>query len=354
MLKVVIILALLLVAALLSVVIFVNQKSFGRNPRGARLERMMKSPHYRDGEWRNEVPTVQMTSDKGFVATMWDFLFKEHPGTKPDHPVEVTKTNLLSLPDSTDCIVWFGHSSYLLRLSGRSVLVDPVFYQASPVGFFNKPFDGTNVFTTDDIPDVDYLIITHDHWDHLDYQAVTELLPRVGKAVLPLGVGEHLEYWGYPADKIVELDWNERWDDGGFTFHCLPARHFSGRGLKRNATAWASFMVESPSLTVYCGGDGGYGPHFAKIGASFPTVDYAIIENGQYNTQWANIHTMPEHLSDVMTDLKAKHYITVHHLKYALAFHSWDEPLRNEAAAAEKSGMPLTVLTIGKPECLEK
>ena len=150
MLKVVIILALLLVAALLSVVIFVNQKSFGRNPRGARLERMMKSPHYRDGEWRNEVPTVQMTSDKGFVATMWDFLFKEHPGTKPDHPVEVTKTNLRSLPDSTDCIVWFGHSSYLLRLYhlAKSAFRQQTVYLVSRFGFWDTSYKRGSIFSS--------------------------------------------------------------------------------------------------------------------------------------------------------------------------------------------------------------
>ena len=131
------------------------------------------------------------------------------------------------------------------------------------------------------MPDIDCLIVTHDHWDHLDYRTVMQLKERIGRVVCPLGVGEHFEYWGFNSDRIVELDWNESCGlSDGFRIHCLPARHFSGRGLQRNRSLWASFLVESPSRRVYLAGDGGYDTHFAEIGRRFAPIDLAVVENG--------------------------------------------------------------------------
>lgn len=154
------------------------------------------------------------------------------------------------------------------------------------------------------MPDIDYLIITHDHWDHLDRGTVTALRPRIRTVVCPLGVGEHFEYWGFPKERIVELDWHEQAAlDDGFTIRCLPARHFSGRGLNSNQTLWGSFLLQSPSRKIYIGGDGGYGKHFAQIGREFPDIDLAILENGQYNEAWRYIHTLPGQLAQAAKDL---------------------------------------------------
>lgn len=187
-------------------VAFVNQASFGRLPRGERLERIKRSPHYRDGEFRNLHPTELMTSDKGRFRTMWDFLFSKKEGLYPDQPIPAVKTDLKKLNAGDNLMVWFGHSSYLLQLDGKRILVDPVFCKASPVSFVNKPFPGTDIYKPEDMPAIDYLIITHDHWDHLDYQTVRQLKERVGKVVCPLGVGEHFEYWGFDRERLVELD----------------------------------------------------------------------------------------------------------------------------------------------------
>ena len=131
-----------------------------------------------------------------------------------------------------ELMVWFGHSSYLLQLSGKRILVDPVFCIASPVSFINKPFKGTNIYTPEDMPDIDYLVITHDHWDHLDYRTVTRLRNRIRKIICPLGVGEHFEYWGFDKENMVELDWKETaLLDEGFIIHALPARHFSAASM---------------------------------------------------------------------------------------------------------------------------
>lgn len=342
------ILAVVLIA-IVSIFIFINQPSFGRTPRGERLERILRSPHYHDGAFHNELEVPVLTSDRSRIEGVFEFLFRKIDGLRPDTPVPVIKTDLKKIPADENVLVWFGHSSYFIQIDGKRILVDPVFYIASPVSFVNKPFQGTDAYHPEDMPDIDYLIITHDHWDHLDYQTVTELKSRVGKVICALGVGEHLEYWGYDKEHIVELDWNEDAPLApGFAVHCLPARHFSGRGLNPNKTLWASFLMETPSQNIYVGGDGGYGPHFAKIGERFPKIDLAILENGQYNEEWRYIHLMPQYMAQAAKDLKAEKILTVHHSKYALAKHRWDGPLENAHHMAEKDSLNVLIPEIGE------
>ena len=348
------ILFLVLLVSGLTGVLFLNQASFGRIPHGKRLERVKQSAHYDGREFVNEEKTVTMTGDRGFLEVWRDFLFGDKSKTVPSEPMKVIKTDLKSLPGERDWIVWFGHSSYLMNLSGKKVLVDPIFYKASPVSFVNKMFDGTDVYKPDDMPDIDFLVITHDHWDHLDYQAVKELEPRVKKVVTALGVGEHLEYWGYPVEKLTELDWWEAVDlGGGFKVTATPARHFSGRDLHRNKTLWASFVFVSPKRTVWIGGDSGYGRHFSEIGGKFKNIDLAILENGQYNPDWKLIHTLPEELGRIMKDLNAKRYMTVHHSRFCLSNHPYWEPLENARRAAAESGKPVLMPQMGEVVYLE-
>lgn len=338
------IIAVLCVTAL----VFLNLPRFGRLPQGERLERIKRSAHYKDGGFQNLHPTQQITSDKGRLQTMWQFLTSKPEGLYPKNPIPVIKTDLNNLP-ARDVMVWFGHSSYLLQLSGKRILVDPVFCMAAPVSFINKPFEGTDIYKPGDMPDIDYLIISHDHWDHLDYHTVMQLKDRIGKVICPLGVGEHFEYWGFDKENLIELDWQENASlDKGFAVHCLPARHFSGRGLSPNQSLWASFLFTTPSGKVYIGGDSGYDTHFEEIGRQFPDIDLAILENGQYNEDWRYIHTMPRNLSQVAKDLKARRFVTVHHSKYALARHPWNEPLKNEKEMAEDSSLNLVVPIIGE------
>lgn len=335
-----------LIAAVAIAATIVVLPGFGRLPRGERLERIRKSPNYRDGQFRNLENSPMMTGDKSRVRGMLEFLLRKKEGLRPDGPVTVLKTDLHALDPASDLAVWFGHSSYLIQTDRQRALVDPVFRSAAPLSFLNRPFAGTDIYTPDDMPDVDYLIITHDHWDHLDHRTVTELKPRIRKIVCPLGVGEHFEYWGFPQERIVELDWNEEASLGdGFTVRCLPARHFSGRGLNPNRTLWASFLLQSPTRNIYIGGDSGYGRHFAEIGRQFPQIDLAILENGQYNEAWRYIHTMPDQLARAAKDLGARQIMTVHHSKYALSKHRWDEPLQTEAALAAD-----TTLNVLRPE----
>ena len=333
--------------------VLLSQPSFGRLPTGRRLERVLASPNYVDGEFRYVIPTGVMAHRKNGFGAMWKFLTQKYPDTRPERPVAAVKTDLRGLDRADDLIVWFGHSSYLLQVEGRRLLVDPVFYAAAPVGWVNRPFPGTDLWKPADLPECDWLVITHDHWDHLDCQTVKELQGSLKAVLTPLGVGEHFEYWGYPETMLHELDWGEKLDLGdGFALYCLPARHFSGRSWRRNQTLWASFLLKTPSgRQIYLGGDGGWGPHFQYIGKTFPGIDLAILENGQYNADWAQIHTLPSELPQICRELGAAEIITVHHSKYTLSRHPWDEPRRNEESLAA-AGFPVRPLVMGQPEKL--
>lgn len=347
----------LAVIAVLAIVffLFMNQPSFGRSPRGERLERMKRSPHYSDGSFHNEHQTPLLTTDKSRINGLLEFAFRKEVGLIPDTALQVVRTEIRAIESDEDFLIWFGHSSYLIQIDGKRILADPVFRVASPLSFINKPFKGTDVYHPEDIPDIDYLVITHDHWDHLDYQTIQELKPRIGKVICGLGIGEHFEYWGFEKEKIVELDWREHADlDAGFTIHCLPARHYSGRGLTSNQTLWASFLVETPSRKIYIGGDSGYDTHFAEIGKRFPGINLAILENGQYNEEWKYIHLMPRDLIQAARDLRAEKILTVHHSKYALAKHRWDEPFRNALNIAENNSQDVLMPKIGEVVELEK
>lgn len=339
-----------LLAAALAAGLFLRSPAFGRLPGGERLERIERSPNFRDGEFRNRQPTALMTSGRGRVGAMLRFLFGRKPERlRPDSPLRAIKSDLRSLDRTQELLVWFGHSSYLIQTAGKRLLVDPVFCQAAPLSVFNRPFAGTDIYKPEDMPEVDYLIITHDHWDHLDYRTVMRLKARVGRVICPLGVGAHFEYWGFDPGRIVELDWDEETLlDEGFSIRALPSRHFSGRGLRANRTLWASFLVDSPVQRIFIGGDGGYGEHFAEIGRRFGGIGLAILENGQYNEDWRYIHTLPGQLPRVVSDLGVQRVLTVHHAKYALARHPWDEPIENARKLARTDSLQVLMPCIGE------
>jgi L-ascorbate metabolism protein UlaG (beta-lactamase superfamily) len=193
------------------------------------------------------------------------------------------------------------------------------------------------------------LIISHDHWDHLDYKTVMELKPKVGKVICGLGVGAHFERWGFPLEQLVELDWH---DDlqlaDSMKLTALPERHFSGRGLSRNKSLWCSYAIQSANFSIFIGGDSGYDNHFAEIGTAFGEFDLAILENGQYNKNWKYIHMMPEETILAAKDLNAKALMPVHSGKFALSMHAWYEPLTEVSALNKETGLPLVTPMIGE------
>ena len=334
--------------------IFINGKQFGRVPKRERMEQVKRSPNYSDGKFQNLMPTRQITSDKGFVGAMSDFLFGKKERLKPESAIPVMRTDLKSLDPGKDLLVWFGHSSYLIQIAGKRVLVDPVFSRAaSPVPFYNKAFKGTDIYSADDMPHIDYLIITHDHYDHLDYPTVRDMRSQIGVVICPIGVGEHFERWGYDMESVIEMDWNEeRRMDEQIGLFCLPARHFSGRKFSPNQSLWASFLLKTPLGNIFIGGDSGYGTHFADIGVRFGEIELAILEAGQYDEGWRYIHTMPGEVVPAAKDLRAKSLLPVHLGKYAIAKHPWDESLEvisKDTTLSNNGKIRLLTPMIGEP-----
>ncbi|MDR2781450.1 MAG: MBL fold metallo-hydrolase [Holosporaceae bacterium] len=313
--------------AIVSIVCYFRLPMFGRLPSGQRLGRIEKSSNYRGDAFRNinEKPLLL----KNPIIAVLKFLFGNNVGLKPPYPLPSVKTDLKNLNVNEDLLIWFGHSSYLIQLNGKRILVDPLFSEvSSPVLFFPKAFDGSNVYQVEDMPEIDYLIITHDHWDHLDYNTVLRLKSKVKKIICPLGVGEHFEYWGFNVSCLLEMDWNEEISlDQNLTIFCLPAQHFSGRGFFRNTSLWCSFLLKTKDFQCYIGGDSGYGTHYKEIGKRFGPIDLAILDSGQHNQNWRHVHMMTDEVVNALYDLNGKSLLPVHICKVRLANHQWDEPL---------------------------
>ena len=238
-----------------------------------------------------------------------------------------------------------------MQLAGKRILIDPVLSSyAAPFSFLNKAFAGEYPWRAESMPEIDLLIISHDHYDHLDYATIKALLPKVKRVVTPLGVGSHLRYWGMTPEIIDERDWNQSVHiSDALTVHVLPARHFSGRGIKRNQTLWGSFMFVTPERKIYYSGDSGYGPHFKAIGEQFGGVDLAIMENGQYDQDWKYIHMHPAETAQASADLNAKAVVPGHNGRFVLAKHTWNDPLIQLAKASKDKNYRLLTPELGEP-----
>ena len=333
-------------------VLFTKRPEFGRTPQGERLARIQASPHYANGQFQNLVPVQVMNEDSGenrLVATA-KFLFGDKSALSPQEAMLSRKTNLKTLAPERDAVVWMGHSSFFLLLGGHSILIDPVFSPyASPIFFINKAFPGSNIYTAEDMPDIDVLAISHDHWDHLDYPTVMALKSKVKQIVCPLGVGEYFEAWGFDTSIVREEDWDTEIKLAqDFSIHILPSQHFSGRFLTPNPTLWCGFAFVTPERRVYYSGDGGYGAHFAAIGRKFGGFDLMLGENGQYNMAWHAIHMLPEETAKAAMDVGAKMLFPAHGGKFALARHPWQEPYRELTRFSQGKGYKLLTPEIGE------
>jgi len=330
--------------------LYMQQPQFGKAPSGERLARLQQSPNYKNGQFHNQSKTPSFSDGANFFTVLGNFLFSKNSNSLPPVPLPSHKTNLHQLDPEQDVLVWFGHSSYFMQLQGKKILVDPVFSgNASPLSFTTKSFAGSDVYTVADLPEIDLLFISHDHYDHLDYKTIVQLQPKVKKIITGLGVGAHLEHWGFDPEIIIENDWNETLQlEDGFTVHTAPARHFSGRSLKRNGTLWLSFVLTTPGIKIYIGGDSGYDNHFKTIGEKYGPFDLAILENGQYNKSWKYIHLMPEQVVQAAQDLQAKKLMAVHWGKFSLSMHDWNEPIIQVSQLSKAKKMPLLTPQIGE------
>lgn len=325
-------------------------KITGKLPSRDHLEQLKQSPNYKNGSFQNLSPTKIKPEEISYWKMSTEF-FKKHPETVPPSKLPFVKTDLKKLNSSEPVVIWFGHSSYFIRLENKNFLVDPVFSgNAAPVSFMVKAFPGSNEYQAEDMPPIDYLILTHDHYDHLDFQTILKLKNKVNKIYCSLGISSHLKYWGVDETKITEMDWwQSEQVDLTIRLTAAPARHFSGRGIKRGQTLWSSFILKTLTHNLYLGGDSGYDSHFKEIGKKYGPFDLAILEAGQYNTMWPLIHMMPEETVQAAVDLKAKLLLPVHWGKFKLGMHPWNEPIKRILKKARELNLAIVSPQIGEP-----
>jgi len=321
----------------------------------ASLERINASSNYKDAQFQNLNHTPQLTGGVSVFKVMREFFFNKDKRNVPAKPLPSRKTDLLNLKPNDNILVWFGHSSYFMQIDEKTFLVDPVFSgHASPIKFTTKSFKGSDVYSVDDMPSIDFLILTHDHYDHLDYETVVKLKPKVKTVITALGVAAHLQRWGFRQDIIYENDWYEELRFGDVLFTATPARHFSGRTFKRNISLWLSFVLTTPTKKVFMGGDSGYDTHFKAIGEQYGPFDLAILEDGQYNPYWRYIHMMPEEVVQAAQDLGARMLLPVHWGKFSLSLHAWDEPISRVVKEAKRKSLPVLHPMIGEAVYLDR
>lgn len=347
-------LGLVLLIIILVVVYILNLPVFGKNPKHKRLNKIISLPNYADGEIKN----LSFTPAKSDGVSYAQIIGKMIEGNKNGSPA-TTLPHLKSDFNYSEKlkITWFGHSSYLLQVEGKNILVDPVFSErTSPFQFMgNKRFKGTDFIKPSDLPPIDIMVISHDHYDHLDYHTILALKGQTKHFITSLGVGAHLEHWGIDAHQITELAWTISTSPlPGISLTAMPARHFSGRLFKRNQTLWSSFVLQTKNNTIYIGGDSGYDSHFKDIGATYGPFDLAILECGQYNTMWSAIHMFPEEVAQAAVDLKAKVLMPVHWGKYKLALHNWDDPIKRVVKKAAELEVSIVTPKLGESFILDE
>ncbi len=354
-------LAVFVLAIVIIAVCFINlSPQFGGSHSEEQMQQYAKSGHYQEGKFINQVPT---TLDLGFVKTVdviYDYFFNQVTDLEPSTPIPIEKIDSLEIirkPPDLKRLTWFGHSACLLEMEGKKILFDPMLGESpSPHPLLGpKRYSKELPISIEKLPYIDAVVISHDHYDHLDYESIMKLKDKVGQFYVALGVSTHLIEWGISPDKITELDWWKESKADGFTFICTPARHFSGRGLSNNfTTLWASWVVKTENSTVYFSGDSGYGPHFKEIGNRYGPFDFVMLECGQYNELWKDIHMMPEQTVQAAIDLKAKLMMPIHWGAFTLSMHTWIDPINRVTVSAHERLVPITTPKIGEPVLLQQ
>ena len=325
---------------------------FGASQTKERKAAYSATGHYAEGKFRNQVPTDMSLRLDRLVPMLRRYYLTSVPDKFPPRPLPLLHPDLSGRDPARARVIWFGHSTVLLEIAGLRILFDPMLGQVpAPL-----PFLSTSRFNPDlpakaeDLPRLDAVLISHDHYDHLDHATLLKIKDKADRFYAPLGVGAHLARWGVEGGKIHELDWGDSAGFPGFALHCQPARHFSGRGLRDNsATLWGSWVIKAGGKTLYFSGDSGYGPHFGETGRRFGPFDLAMVECGQYDEQWPMIHMRAEQAVQAARELGAKLMMPIHWGAFALSLHAWNAPPVQVSEAARASGLPVVIPRLGEP-----
>ncbi|WP_041633211.1 MBL fold metallo-hydrolase [Maribacter sp. HTCC2170] len=345
--------ALVIVAVVVVATLFINlSPEFGGKATKEQKEFYSQSSNYKEGKFIN-IGDVQMNMDfSKFVKSLVGF-FSPRPKTTPTSNIDVITVDSLSIAQYKDStrLVWFGHSTFLLQMKGKNILIDPMF-SAVPAPhpmLGGKRFSSELPIEIDQLPQIDAVVLSHDHYDHLDYGSIQRLKNKTNHFFTPLGVGVHLQEWGISEERITELDWWQEISFEDLVFKCAPAQHFSGRGVNdRGNTLWSSWVIQSESESIFFSGDSGYGPHFKEIGDKYGPFDFAMMECGQYNEMWKEIHMMPEETAQAGIDIKAKFIMPIHWGAFKLAMHQWTDPVERLTSKAAELQIPIIVPRIGE------
>ncbi|MFF2090786.1 MBL fold metallo-hydrolase [Paenibacillus sp. NPDC058174] len=342
----------LVVIALLIYLVIAYYPPLGGKSSADSQKRIHNSPNFANGKFSNQIDTPMKYSFKDTVEALYKTV-KGTPNSRPKKSLPSVPFDSEAFSDSgDDQVIWFGHSTLLLKVSGVKLLIDPVFYDyAAPVRYFGpKRYSYELPATIEDLPEIDAVLISHDHYDHLDYDSIRKLKEKVKQFIVPLGVSGHLTKWGIDPERIVELDWWEEQPFQGLTVVSTPARHFSGRSVNDSgSTLWSSWVIMGDRSKIYFSGDSGYAPHFKEIGSKYGPFDLTLIETGQYDEKWANIHMTPEESLQANQEVQGKLMVPIHWGAFTLALHSWTDPIERAKRAAEQLGTALATPKIGEP-----
>ncbi|HEY2976767.1 MAG TPA: MBL fold metallo-hydrolase [Burkholderiaceae bacterium] len=315
-----------------------------------------ESPQQHDGRFRNAVP-AEPPGWRKTLAITWRFLFDKPDDTVPPQAVPMqplTAAQLQAAPDRS--LYRLGHSTLLLKLDGAFWLTDPVFSErASPLQWMGPKRFHSPPIAIDELPPIEGVILSHDHYDHLDHDAIVKLAPKVRHFITPLGVGDRLIAWGVDAAKVQQLDWWQSTDVNGVRFVATPAQHFSGRGLNdRNSTLWASWVILGGDLRLFFSGDTGYHADFRRIGERYGPFDVTMLETGAYDPQWPDVHMQPHETLQAHLDLRGRSLLPVHNGTFDLAMHAWDDPFERIVELAEAKGVPVITPMMGEAVALRQ
>jgi L-ascorbate metabolism protein UlaG (beta-lactamase superfamily) len=309
-----------------------------------------KLDNFKKGKFQNLQPSpMDMNFRKVFKEMM-----NKSPNRSPKENIPVLKidsTDITNYKSEKTRLTWFGHSSFLLEMDGKTILIDPMLSKKpSPVSFSGPTrYSEEPPITAEKLPYIDAVILSHDHYDHLDYKTIKAIKNKAGQFYAPLGVGNHLKDWGVNDSIIHELNWGDSIRFETINLFCTPARHFSGRGLfDRATTLWCSWVIQGKNDNIFFSGDSGYGKHFKEIGEQYGPFDISLMECGQYNENWKFIHMMPEETAQAAVDLKSNLMMPIHWGAFTLAFHDWTDPIERSSAKANELNIPVATPKIGE------